>query len=98
MIMNFSSAYHKLVNEVDGFIFNIFSKYHLSSIPLSELVSNDERIQISEQGNLSLKQVKKIDLVNDHILLDDGLNSYPYENIPLEGKCILANQLSRFRR
>ena len=96
--MNFSCAYHKLVNEVDGFIFNIFSKYHLSSIPLSELVSNDERIQISEQGNLLLKQVKKIDLVNDHIILDDGLNFYPYEKVSLEGKCILANQLSKFRR
>lgn len=96
--MNFSSAYRKLVNEVDGFIFNIFSKYHLSSIPLAELVSNDEKIQISEQGNLLLKQVKKIDLVNDHIILDDGLNSYPYEKVSLEGKCILANQLSKFRR
>lgn len=96
--MNFSCAYHKLVNEVDSFIFNIFSKYHLSSIPLSELVSNDERIQISEQGNLSLKQFIKIDLVNDHIILNDGLNSYPFEKVSLEGKCIIANQLSKFRR
>jgi len=96
--MNFSCAYHKLVNAVDSFIFNIFSKYHLSSIPLSELVSNDERIQISEQGNLSLKQFIKIDLVNDHIILNDGLNSYPFEKVSLEGKCIIANQLSKFRR
>ncbi len=96
--MNFSCAYHKLVNEVDGFIFNIFSKYHLSSIPLSELVSNDEKIHISEQGNLSLKQFIKIDLINDHIILNDGLNSYPFEKVSLEGKCIIANQLSKFRR
>ncbi|WP_158649329.1 hypothetical protein [Aquella oligotrophica] len=96
--MNFSNAYRKLVNEVDGFMFNIFSKYHLSSIPLAELVSDDERIQILEQGNLSLKQVKKIDLINDQIVLDDGLNFYPYEKVSLEGKCILANQLSKFRR
>lgn len=98
MMVDFTILLHKLSNEVDSFILNIFNKYHLDSIPLSIILSSLGDTKISESTKEFLVRIKKIDLINNSIILDDGHHSYPYDSMSLEVKCVLATKLSKFRR